>query len=134
MYKTSTELSDMAQEIIETAMPRLIGCPIVYMTSDKPKKSGNMIIYADAEKATDKWSALTGVNFVITFYKDAEGLTQKARHILMEHELMHIGWDPDEGTKKIIPHDVQDFAAILNKYGMDWHQVQQVSMFEEDKR
>lgn len=132
-YKTSTRLEALAIEIIRADMPRLAGCPIVYMESDKAKKNGNMIIYADAEKLTDKISALTGVDFVITFYKDAEDLTMTAHRILMEHELMHIGWEPG-GTKKIVPHDVQDFAAILNKYGLQWHQTQQVSMFEEDER
>lgn len=132
MYKISTELEEMALDIIETAMPRLSGCTICYMISDKAKKNGNMITYADTEKLSEKLSTLTGIDFVITFYKDADGLTAQAKRILMEHELMHVGWEPD-GIKKIIPHDVQDFAAIISRYGLQWHTAQQVSMFEEGR-
>lgn len=133
MYRISQELNDLGREIIMEQMPRLAGCNICYMISDKQKKTGNMITYADTEKLTEKLFELTGIDFVITFYKDSDGLTAQAKRILMEHELMHIGWEPD-GTKKIIPHDVQDFAQIISKYGLQWHQTQQVSMFDEEAR
>lgn len=32
MYKISTELEEMASDIIETAMPRLSGCTICYIS------------------------------------------------------------------------------------------------------
>ena len=133
MYRISQELNDLGREIIMEQMPRLAGCNICYMTCDKQKKSGNMIIYADTEKLTDKISELTGIDFVITFYKDSKDLTPQAQRILMEHELRHIGW-AGETTKKIIPHDVQDFAVIISKYGLQWHSTVQVSMFDEEAR
>lgn len=132
MYREDKELEALGQMIISADREDLQGCPIKYMRCDKSKRNGNMIVYADTEKLSDKLSALTGVDFVITFYKDAEELTMVAHRILMEHELMHICWD--EEKKKIVPHDVQDFAQIINKYGLQWHQTQQVSMFDEEEQ
>lgn len=132
-YKHSDALTALGNEVINASFPHLKTARIFYMTCDKPKKNGTKIVLADCEKLTDKVSALTGYDFLITFYRDSKDLTPQAQRILMEHELRHIGWD-GENTKKIIPHDVQDFAAIISKYGLQWHQTQQVSMFEETER
>jgi hypothetical protein len=39
--------------------------------------------------------------------------------ILMEHELRHIGIT-DNGDLVIEPHDIEDFRAIIDDYGLDW--------------
>jgi hypothetical protein len=40
--------------------------------------------------------------------------------ILMEHELRHIGV-ADSGELVIEPHDIEDFRAIIDNYGLDWN-------------
>ena len=48
----------------------------------------------------------------------------------MLHELMHIGIKYDkqgELTPFIVPHSVQDFRYILEKYGLDWDQNPQLT-------
>ena len=40
--------------------------------------------------------------------------------ILLEHELMHVGFDPETGDCTLIPHDAEEFKRIIAKYGIDW--------------
>jgi len=46
-----------------------------------------------------------------------KGLSEESKNRVIEHELMHIpqGFD---GT--LVKHDVEDFADILEKYGIRW--------------
>ena len=118
MYKTDKALQALANEVINAGMPHLADARIAYLKSDKAKKTGSKIVFADCEKLSDKISALTGIDFVITFYADSEELTMVGHRILMEHELKHVGWDGEH--KSIIPHDVDEFRDIIEKYGLDW--------------
>jgi len=53
--------------------------------------------------------------------------------ILMLHELMHIGIEINEKgeiKKYIVPHSVQDFEYILDKYGLNWSRPYQQLEFD----
>ena len=128
-YKHSDALTALGKEVIKASFPHLKTARISYMTCDKPKKNGAKVVYADCEKLSEKMTTITGIDFVITFYKDSEDLTMVAQRILMEHELRHVGWDGEKA--RIVPHDVDDFRAIIEKYGIDWEAYRQQSMFEE---
>ena len=118
MYKSDEALKALGNEVIRSCMPNLADVRIAYMRSDKAKKTGSKVVFADCEKLSDKLCALTGIDFVITFYADSEELTMVGHRILMEHELKHVGWDGEH--KSIIPHDVDEFRDIIEKYGLDW--------------
>lgn len=50
-------------------------------------------------------------------------MTEKQLEILLFHELLHIGIEPaDDGGENysIIPHDMEDFKIVIDKYGTDW--------------
>lgn len=94
-------------------------CKIGYIESDKQKKNGNKIVYADCTKVTDKVRTLADYDFIITFYRDSETMNPKAKEVLAWHELKHAGCDED-GTTRVIPHDLEDFKEIIDKYGTDW--------------
>ena len=95
-------------------------CRIAYQTSDQAKKSNGKIVYADTERVKDKYKALMPYDFVITFYwPNCENLTEDKLEKLMYHELRHVGFTGD-GTFTIIPHDVEDFRDVLDKWGFDW--------------
>lgn len=49
-------------------------------------------------------------------------ILDKAFRTLIEHELMHIGYETTKkGVRKFIePHDVQEFRAIIDQHGLDW--------------
>lgn len=123
-YKPSERLSRMAASLIgdnenlkHLDDPR---CRIAYQTSDRAKKSGNKIIYADTERVKGKYKALMPYDFVITFYwPNCENLTEEKLEKLMYHELRHVGFDGD-GKFTIIQHDVEDFREVIDRWGIDW--------------
>lgn len=122
MYEINSELKALADKVIK-AHEELSHLDdedlnIVFLSTDKSKASKGRIVYADTEKLNDKHAALTGCQFVITFYDDSKKLDENRLEILMYHELLHVGWDG--GKCFIIPHDCEDFKSIINKYGVDW--------------
>lgn len=121
-YQISEKLTNLANEIIETEpiFINLRNCRIAYLKSDKEKTASGRIVYADCAKVSDKIKAVASVDFIITVYKNADDLSERAMRALMEHELMHVSYDPETRQCKIIPHDLQDFIYIIGKYGADW--------------
>ena len=52
-----------------------------------------------------------------------DNLTEQAKKILILHELMHIDIRYTKQGKEIFgikSHDVEDFAVLLEKYGLNW--------------
>jgi hypothetical protein len=91
---------------------------------DRAKKRGGKIILGTAEAVSSKFKYLTGIDFIISIYKGVwDIMASQERRALLDHEMSHcsIGEDKDGNpTYKIIPHDIEDFAAILDRYGVDW--------------
>ncbi len=61
-----------------------------------------------------------------------DNLTEQSRKILVLHELMHIDIRYTKQGKEIFgtkPHDVEDFAILLEKYGLHW--LREVKLIEE---
>ena len=63
-------------------------------------------------------------DYLIKIYEpNAMHMDDEQRHILMEHELMHISAHEDEAGELVIStsgHDVEDFREIIAKYGWNW--------------
>jgi hypothetical protein len=98
---------------------------LIFLESTKQKKSAASIVHADCEKIADSKRWAIDADFVITVYApNVEAMNDEQLKILMLHELMHIGVkeDGNEETYYIVPHDVEDFRAIIDKFGMDWCQ------------
>lgn len=117
-------LKNIARQVMEereTEFRHLKNCKIGFLLSDKAKKSKGKSVYADTEKVNDKYKVLTNLDFIITFYEpNCEGISGRAMAILMLHELKHIGYDIEDGSCSIVPHDLEDFKNIVDDYGTDW--------------
>ena len=111
-------------------------CMIAYLGSSKKKKSNGMTVRAECTKFSNQYKWLGDYDFFITVYeKNCEGMTDEQMEILMLHELMHIGVDVDdygEAHYFIRPHDVQDFREILERFGVDWANIEPKQMSIED--
>lgn len=129
---TSERYEKLAEEIIEKH-PLLMDfkayinagfIKVIYLESDKPKKTSWSIVHADCEKVPDSKRWAIDADFVITVYTpNVVQMTEEQKKILMLHELMHIGVERnDKGNlrKYLVPHSVQDFYFILEKYGLKW--------------
>lgn len=96
-------------------------CRIAYMYSDKKKSHHGLTVFADTTKVSEMMQALTGYDFVITFYGPVvDDLPAAPLRILMYHELLHIGYDPETAKCWLVPHDIEDFECIITRYGIDW--------------
>jgi hypothetical protein len=107
---------------------------LIFLESTKEKKSSHGIIHADCEKIADSKRWAIDADFVITVYKpNVLNFSKEQMLILILHELMHVGLELTEKgdlKKYIVPHSIQDFRYILEKYGLNWNQPYQQLEFD----
>lgn len=122
MYSLNQKFDEVINQVIKKnkEFSHLANVTIKSIVSEKPKTKGGKTVYASTEKVNDKFKYLTDIDFIITFYPIAESLTPEKLEILVFHELLHIGYDPAEEKRFIVPHDVEDFAKVIDKFGVDW--------------
>ena len=91
-------------------------------------KNGKMIL-ADCRKVTNIYSAYIPFDFIITFYEpNICHLSENHKKVLMWHELKHIGIN-DKTLKteyKIVPHDIEDFYSITDRFGTRWEEIENI--------
>ena len=99
------------------------GVRIAYLASDKEKTKNRKTVFAECTKVDDKYSWCCEYDFFITVYEpNIEDFTEEQIEILMRHELMHVGIDfeGDGTTFYIVPHDIEEFWGIIDKFGLEW--------------
>lgn len=127
MRKSNRDYRLIAQRLTrsrpELAHIRDYGIKIAYLESDEEKKKNYKKVHADCTKVDEKYKWTCPYDFFITVYQpNIEGFSEKQLEVLLLHELMHVGVD-DEGQEPsfyIVPHDIEDFRAIIDEYGLDW--------------
>lgn len=104
---------DEFKDIIEA------GITIVYLASTQAKKQKGKLVFGQCEKIADKYKWGIPADFTITVFEpNIEGFTPEQVEALIFHELLHVGVEDDRLF--IRPHDIEDFSAVLKKYGVDW--------------
>ena len=97
---------------------------VVYLTSNQAKKAGAKMVHGECEKIPAKYKWAINADFSITLFSPNNAhMTERQLEILLFHELLHIGIEPaDDGGENyaIVPHDLEDFKTIIDKYGTDW--------------
>ena len=99
------------------------GARIAFLASEAEKKSKRRVVHAECEKVPDKYKWAVPYDFTVTvFTANCERFTGKQMRILLLHELMRVGIELDGNEERyyVVPHDVEDFRAIINQYGLDW--------------
>lgn len=92
---------------------------IVYLASEQAKKQKGKLVFGQCEKIADKYKWGIPADFTITVFEpNIEGFTPEQVEALIFHELLHVGVEDDRLF--IRPHDIEDFSAVLKKYGVDW--------------
>lgn len=127
----STKYKEVAEDLINTE-PKLSHIKdsevkIVYLSSEHCKKEGNKYVAGQCEKIPEKYKWAIPSDFSITVFEpNVERFTEEQIKILLFHELLHIGIDIDGNEEKyyIVNHDVEDFKEILNRFGMDWSEIE----------
>lgn len=99
---------------------------IAYLESDHELKKAGKVVYGQCEKIAEKYKWSIPYDFTITlFTPNIERLTEKQIEIVIYHELLHVGveFDGNEEIYSIVPHDIEDFSAIIKRYGLNWGRV-----------
>ena len=124
----SEEYSEIAAKLIHDEILltdiRHSDATIVYLSSDKEKKSKGKAVCGECEKIPDKYKWAIPADFTITIYEpNVAGFTEDQMKILIFHELLHVGIEyRNDGSEaySIRPHDIEDFRTIIDRYGLDW--------------
>ena len=124
-YDISTEYEQMALEIMQEReeLQWLRNVKIGFLASTKEKKSKKRAVLGECIKVQDVYRAFMPYDFIIVMYeRNMAGMSDYQKRIVMHHELLHIGMDESDGEPKyeVIPHDIEDFKAIIDEYGLNW--------------
>lgn len=121
-YQDAPDVEKIAEELIRKHHPRLEPAVIEYVFRDPPATSNGATVQGKAR-------AVTGLNaylsehgrpfLVIEIAQEPWGyLDDDQRAALVDHELMHCGWDEAEERPLLRPHDVEEFAAVVARHGL----------------
>ncbi len=115
-----TEIGErLIAELEELADIREAEITIVYLASTLAKKQKGKLVFGQCEKIADKFKWGIPADFTITVFEpNIEGFTPEQVEALIFHELLHVGVEDDRLFVR--PHDIEDFSAVLKKYGVDW--------------
>lgn len=127
-YERATDVEAVARDLINDSHPHLgpVRIEFVFIT-EAPTVNGK-VVWGRAKKisglnawlASDTQEVVTPEEFfVIEIVKPIwQQLDEKSRKALTEHELMHCDVDLETGRLSIRPHDLEEFNAIVRKYGL----------------
>ena len=129
-YEISRKYKAIAESVInaepELRWIREIGVQIGYLRSFKEKKSGGRLVFGECTKVSELYEPFCPYDFLIVIFEpNIAGFTKKQIQILLHHELLHVGMDEKNGELRyrIVPHDVEDFYSILDRYGTRWSMI-----------
>ena len=81
----------------------------------------------NVKKVAQKYKWSVPCDFTITVFEpNVEGFTDEQIEILLFHELLHVGiTQNDDGTEtySTVPHDLEDFKLIIDRFGTEWSKV-----------
>ncbi len=96
---------------------------IGFLKSFKEKKNKGKPVYGECVKVNELYAPFCPYDFLIVFYEmNILGLSDAQLYVLMYHELLHIGLNEKDGEPvyRIVPHDIEEFREIADRYGLDW--------------
>jgi predicted metallopeptidase len=126
-YSYAAEVEEVARELIAEHHQHLEDERIEYIFRSKATLKGGKTVLGKARKISGLNAFLAkepnraGPFFVIEVpVEEWKELTPEQRKALVDHELSHCDLT-DEGELQITPHDVEEFAAVVERHGF-WTQ------------
>ena len=136
-WRDAPDLALLAAPILRAHHPHLAGIPIRFVwrsemrTLRGSKAAGTceivtgrfaFFVMTEEEEALAEEAGCSGRMFWIEIAADAwDGYDDHQRLALLDHEISHAGVERDEEKEGIqlvlIPHDSEEFTAIVNRYG-----------------
>ena len=130
MNKKSAKYSRIGKRLI-SSLPdfetiRDANVRIAFLASDVEKKKDGRLVFADCSKVNKaRYDWTCPFDFFITVYEpNILHFDDEQIEALLTHELLHVGINNEgiEPSFYVVPHDIEDFWLVLNKYGMNWQE------------
>ena len=132
--KISEFYTEIGQDLIETEPSlesiRESDVQIIYLSSSHKKLTGGQRVFGQCEKIAEKYKWGIPCDFTVTIFEPnvaESNFTDEQIRALVHHELLHVGVEREDtliGPEEkyfIVPHDLEDFRLILEKYGLNWN-------------
>lgn len=115
------EVIDLAKDVIEKWHPDLAEASIAFVFRSEAPVTNGMITYGQAQRIKPEHQLLgLDHDFLIWLAQDRwYGLTEAQKVALIDHELCHC-MITAKGEAKLQPHDIQEFACIIERHGFWW--------------
>jgi len=106
---------------------------IAYLTFSKEKSKKQAYV----EKVKGMYEAFVNFEYAMCIHlENWMSLSASEKEVLIYHELLHIpdgGFDPDSKKyKKLRDHDVKDFTAVVEKFGIHWEDSAKILSMKSD--
>lgn len=122
---------EMAQDLIEKYHRHLMIVRIGLLFRSEAPVTGGKRTLGQASTVNAKWKPLLSeeFDFIIWLAADAwyEDLDDRQRRALLDHELCHCSLS-NEGKPEIRPHDIEEFAEIVQRHGFWRDDLERVRM------
>ena len=95
----------------------------VVLSSEEEKTKNKQVVYGECKLVQKLYKLFCPYDFLIIIYDvNAASFSPEQMRILIEHELRHMGYDLEGNEPKpyIVPHDVEEFDKIIEKWGLHW--------------
>ena len=128
MYRDAPEYAEIGEKVIrkvkELRFLEDADCRIGYLASAKEKENHKKPVYGECKKVDEIWKVFCPFDFIIIIYeKNCSHMDDQQLEILLEHELLHVGYSEDKDGNPVYsinPHDYGEFEQIERKYGNHW--------------
>lgn len=118
-FLLAEEVKEYGDFIINTFRPDLRLVNIGYVFKQKASKSGDNITLGTAKPQNDLQRTLHNIDAVIEIAYDTwKDLTPDQKARLVDHELAHIGLNLDGSKITSIPHPVEEFPEVVQRWGL----------------
>lgn len=120
-FTDADQAAALGRILVRELHPELHRARIRYLFRETMSR-GEWIRLGKAARAQPIVSYLADLDFILTFNWTAwKGMTREQRCALVDHELCHCGVDLEHDRFVIVHHDVEEFGAIVRRWGL-WKQ------------
>lgn len=107
-----------AEKIIKEFHPELEKAKIGFIYRSEASWSSDKMVIGHAKKVSSQDHPFMDYDFVIWLAMDVyQKYDQKRREALIDHELCHC-FMTEDGEAKLRHHDIEEFKAIVERYGL----------------
>lgn len=115
----SPDLLARLDRLIAAYHPHLRDARLEVQMRDKAQANSGSVAWAEVDTA-DNDAEARAFDFTVWFAADVWAkLDETQRDALADHELYHCQYD-EAGKPTLVPHDIQEFNAIIARYGLWW--------------